>query len=149
MEPSAQHLRASPATPPVPRDEAEGAVAAHVDDDPPYLGAWRGYKKRWREVWLIGFLGFMMLGGLALWMESSGRNEGILAALWPMWGMAWFATTAIAAARIIGFSCPRCQNSFFTLGKPFTSQLKCPHCGLRKFQVDDSGRSLWQLKRPK
>jgi ribosomal protein S27AE len=150
MELSAQHRKAPP-PPPVPRDRADVAAptTAEAYDDPPYLGAWRAYKKRWREVWLTGVLGFITLAGFALWLERSGNSEGILAGLFPVWGMVWFASTAITFARILGFSCPRCGGSFFTFGKPITSQLKCPHCGLRKFQVDDSGRALWQLKRPK
>lgn len=153
MELSAQYRNAPPPPPPVPRDGSDVAIpavpVAEAYDDPPYLGAWRAYKKRWREVWLVGVLGFTMVGGFALWLESTGRNETLLAGLVPLWGLAWFATMAVTFARIVGFACPRCGYSFFTLGKPFTSQLKCPHCGLRKFQVDDSGRALWQLKRPK
>ena len=149
MDLSAQYRKAPPPPPPVPRDRADVAVQAEAYDDPPYLGAGLAYKKRWREVWLIGVLGFLTLGGIALAVERSGGDGGLLDLLWPIWGMTWFASTAITFARILGFSCPRCGNGFFTLLKPITSQLKCPHCGLRKFQVDDSGRALWQLRRPK
>jgi DNA-directed RNA polymerase subunit RPC12/RpoP len=152
MQLSAQYRKTPPPPPPVPAEAAEHTAAAppvvDVDDEAPYLGAWLGYKRRWREIWLNGVVGWITLAVLALLLERTDGGPTVLAVLWPVWGMVWFVMTAISALRIMAFSCPRCGNSFFTLGKPMTSQLKCRHCGLRKFQVNDAGKSLWQLKRP-
>lgn len=152
MQLSAQHRKAPPPPPPVPAEQAalaaSGGDEAETEDDAPYLAAWLGYKRRWREIWLNGVVGWITLAVLALLLERVQGGHTVIAILWPVWAMAWFAMTAIAAMRIVGFSCPRCGRAFFTLGKPMTSQLQCRHCGLRKFQVNDAGRSLWQLRRP-
>jgi hypothetical protein len=152
MQLSAQ-LRKAPPPPPASATEAglasaDPSAAVDVDEDAPYLGAWLGYRRRWREIWLNGVVGWITLAVLALLLERAPNGHTVIAALWPIWGMVWFVMTAVSALRIIGFSCPRCGSSFFTLGRPMTSQLQCRHCGLRKFQVNDAGRSLWQLRRP-
>ena len=152
MQLSAQLRKTPPPPPPVPAEQAALAVpagaAAEAEDDTPYLAAWLRYKRRWREMWLNGVVGWLTLAAIALVLERMNGGHTVIGFLWPLWAMAWFVMTAFTALRIMGFSCPRCGNSFFTLGKPMTSQLQCRHCGLRKFQVNDAGRSLWQLRRP-
>jgi len=151
MQLSAQYRKTPPPPPPVPAEEHAPAAPAvpDIDDEAPYLGAWLGYKRRWREIWLNGVVGWITLFVLAQLLERTDGGNTVLGVLWPVWGMVWFVMSAISAIGIIGFSCPRCGSAFFTVMKPFTSQLKCPRCGLRKFQVNDAGKSLWQLKRPK
>ncbi|MFL5540491.1 MAG: hypothetical protein ACJ8J0_15985 [Longimicrobiaceae bacterium] len=69
MQLSAQNRKTPP--PPVPADAEGHAVAAppvDVDDEAPYLGAWLGYKRRWREIWLNGVVGS---GGILPWAGVS------------------------------------------------------------------------------
>ena len=150
MQLSAQLRKTPPPPPPVAGQPAElpAAQAAGADGDAPYLGAWLGYRRRWREMWLNGFAGWATLAALALVLERINGGHTVIAVLWPVWAMVWVVMTAFTALRIIAFSCPRCGNSFFRLGAPMTSQLQCRHCGLRKFQVNDAGRALWQLRKP-
>jgi hypothetical protein len=145
MKLSAQYRETPPPPPPVPAGAGELPVAVDPDDDAPYLAAWLSYRKRWREIWINGFNGFVTLAGLALYMERNGNPYPVIGLLWPIWGMVGFAMFAVSAIRIVAFACPRCGGSFFTLGRPFTSQMKCPHCGLRKFHVDDHGTPLYRL----
>lgn len=138
----------SPADPSSPEMVRLEAPPVDVDAEYPYLGAWLWYKRAWRSIWITGVLGWITIAGLAQVLPRIGA-ERVLGALFPIWGLVWFVGTLVSAFRIIGFSCPRCGHNYFHLGRSPAFQLKCSHCGLPKFAVNDAGKRLHQLKRPK
>src|SRR4051794_2274628 len=93
MQLSAQYRKTPPPPPPVPAGAEEHAAAAppvvDVDAEAPYLGAWLGYKRRWREIWLNGGVGWITLAVLALLLERTDGGPTVLAVLWPVWGTVW------------------------------------------------------------
>ena len=141
MQPSTQYPKMPPPPP------ATQVRAAEVDDDPPYLAAWLAYRKRWREIWISGVLGWLVIAALVALLPRFAWGETVLSALFPIWGMVWFAGTAITVLRLVGFSCPRCGHTFFNPLVSPMMQMKCRSCGLRKFHVDDHGTPLYRLLR--
>ena len=144
MQLSAQYRKTPPST--VPPAAAE-VRAADVDDDPPYLAAWLAYRKRWREIWISGVLGWIVIALLVAVLPRFAGGETVLSALFPIWAMVWFTGTAITVLRLVGFSCPRCGNTYFNPLVTPMAQMKCRSCGLRKFHVDDRGTPLYRLLR--
>ena len=142
MQLSAQYRKAPP---PAPVAAAE-VRPAEVDDDPPYLAAWLSYRRRWREIWITGVIGWLTIAALVAILPRIGAQT-VLALLFPIWGMVWCVGTLVAVLRIIGFSCPRCGQTFLNPLVTPMAQIKCRHCGLRKFHVDDHGTSLYRLLR--
>ncbi len=122
----------APATPVAERAEIGPAPV----DDRPYEDAWAEYRSILRRIWITTAGGWLTIAALA-WLLPKVGAEGVLAVLFPIWGMVWFFTSAYSVLRLIAFACPRCGNTFFT---PFASpafQNKCRSCGLRKFAVND------------
>jgi hypothetical protein len=101
---------------------------------------------RWREIWITGVIGWLTIAALVAILPRFG-GETVLSLLFPIWGMVWFAGTLVAMLRLIGFSCPRCGNTFLNPLVTPLAQFKCRSCGLRKFHVDDHGTSLYRLLR--
>ena len=140
MQLSAQHQKTPP---PVP---AAGAPVPAADtDDPPYLAAWLSYRRQTRGIWLNSVVGWVVIAALVAILSRFARGETVLSVLFPIWALVWFAGTAIAMLRLVGFSCPRCGQTFFNPLVPPMSQMKCRACGLRKFHVDDHGTPLYRL----
>ena len=149
MQRPAQHRGMPPPPPPVPAGAAAAAEvrAGDVDDEAPYLAAWLAYRKRWREIWISGVLGWLVIAALVALLPRFAWGETVLSALFPIWGMVWFVGTMITALRLVGFSCPRCGRTYFNPLVTPMAQMKCRSCGLRKFHVDDRGTSLYRLLR--
>jgi hypothetical protein len=145
MQLSAQHRKTPPPPPPVAATGAQIPAAAGPDDDPPYLAAWLSYRRQWRGIWLNGVVGWLVIAALVAILPRFAGGETVLSALFPIWGLVWFTGTAIAVLRLVGFSCPRCGQTFFNPLVPPMSQMKCRGCGLRKFHVDDHGTPLYRL----
>ncbi|HYH78285.1 MAG TPA: hypothetical protein VEX86_00760 [Longimicrobium sp.] len=104
--------------------------------DRPYAYAWDEYRALWRRLWFTSGVGWLTIAGL-VWLLPQVGAENVLAALFPIWGLAWVASSMYVGMRIVFFPCPRCAKTFF---KPFMStifQYKCRSCGLRKLAVDD------------
>jgi hypothetical protein len=144
MQLSAQYRKAPPPAGVSETLQAAPAPAAGTDDDPPYLAAWLSYRRRLRYIWINGVLGFVGIAALVAILPRLG-GETVLSALFPLWAMAWFAGMVIGMLRLVGFSCPRCGQTFFNPLVPPMSQLKCRACGLRKLHVDDHGTPLYRL----
>ena len=121
-----------------PTQTAAGVVPAGSApvDDRPYEGAWAEYRARWRAFWMISVVGWLTIAGL-VWLLPRVGAEGVLALLFPLWALAWFATSAVAVLRLAAFSCPRCGSAFFNPFKSPAFQWKCRSCGLRKFAAND------------
>ncbi len=111
-------------------------IEAAPVDERPYEGAWAEYRARWRGFWIGTGGGWLTLAVLA-WLLPGTRAEPVLAVLFPIWGLAWFAGTIYSVLKLVVFACPRCGNTFFN---PLVSPLfqwKCRSCGLRKFAPND------------
>jgi hypothetical protein len=147
MQPSAQYRKTPPPPSPAPVAAGEARPAVADDDDPPYLAAWLSYRKRWREIWITGVIGWLVIAALVAIFPRFQGGETVLSLLFPIWGIFWFVGSLIALLRIIGFSCPRCGNTFLNPLVTPLAQFKCRSCGLRKFHVDDHGTSLYRLLR--
>jgi hypothetical protein len=146
---TAETRQAPPPPPPVRAGTAAVAPAptGDVDDEAPYLAAWLSYRRRWREIWVTGVLGWLTLAALVWILPRFQWGETVLSALFPIWGMTWFAGTLVALLRLVAFSCPRCGRTYFNPLVTPMAQMKCRSCGLRKFHVDDRGTSLYRLLR--
>ena len=144
MQLSAQYRKTPPASlTPIAAD----VRPAEVDDDPPYLGAWLSYRRRWREIWITGVIGWITIAALVAILPRFEGGETVLTVLFPIWAIVWMVRSVIALLRIVGFSCPRCGQIFLNPLAPPMAQVKCRNCGLRKFHVDDRGTSLYRLLR--
>jgi ribosomal protein S27AE len=115
------------------------ATDAAPVDDRPYEGDWAEYRAHWRAFWMISVVGWLTIAGL-VWLLPRVGAEGVLALLFPLWGLAWFVSTIVAVAKVVAFSCPRCGNAFFTPFKSPLLQWKCRSCGLTKFAPNDRPR---------
>jgi hypothetical protein len=141
----------NPPPPPAPvaaAGEATVSAAVDVDEEYPYLAAWREYKRIWRAIWINGFAGWLTIAVLIQVLPRIGA-EVVADALVPIWGSVWFLGTMVAVLRMVAFSCPRCGATYFSIGRSPALQLKCRSCGLPKFAVNDAGKRLYQLKPPK
>jgi predicted RNA-binding Zn-ribbon protein involved in translation (DUF1610 family) len=118
---------------------AHPATDAAPVDDRPYEGDWARYRAHWRAFWMGSGVGWLTIAGL-VWLLPRVGAEGVLALLFPLWGLAWFGTTIFTVARLVTFSCPRCGNTFFNPLQSPLFQSKCRSCGLIKFAPNDRPR---------
>jgi hypothetical protein len=105
-----------------------------------YARAWRSYQLRWRTIVLVSLCLPTLAAAAELALPSAeGRMQpGLLVFLFglPLW---------FGAALGLGlWRCPRCRHDYFQTADGWYNpwRLQCAKCGLPKWSLDPSARSI-------
>lgn len=114
-----------------------------MENEGPYTGAWRRYRRWSRAFWILFVLYLPGLAGAHRALGATGAANG--ATLFVV-ALAWMIAFAVVGYRKWNFRCPRCSELFF---RSFDDRLwrrvwrhnplarRCMHCGLPKWAARD------------
>jgi len=116
-----------------------------TDSEGPYAAAWKDFKRRQRINWIL-WIGYLPVGGLAIWIGSLvGSDIPAFIIVIP-----WFCAIPVAWIYLLSFRCPRCSRLFFfRFGAAWQNpiRLRCVHCGLPSGTPNDPGDMSAELAR--